>query len=113
VLTAFQQVEDALASLRILTQQIQQQRQVVESARTALNLEITRYKTGLDPYINVTVQQNTLLGAQATLAQLEIQRMTASVSLIEALGGGWDRSQLPTPPQVTAKPSKADTRQQQ
>ena len=78
-----------------------------------MNLELTRYKTGLDPYINVTVQQNALLSEQATLAQIEIQRMTASVSLIQALGGGWDRSQLPTPPQVTAKPTKADTSQQQ
>lgn len=109
VLTAFQQVEDALAALRILSQQIQQQQKAVESARLALNLEMTRYKTGLDPYIDVITEQNLLLGAQETLAQIEIQRMTASVSLIEALGGGWDRSQLPTPQQITAKPAKADT----
>jgi NodT family efflux transporter outer membrane factor (OMF) lipoprotein len=112
VLTAFQQVEDALATLRILTQQIQQQHQAVESARVALNLETTRYQTGIDPYIDVVIQENTLLSAQQTLAQIEIQRMTASVQLIEALGGGWDRSQLPAPQQVTAKPSKAETTQQ-
>ena len=101
MLTAFQQVEDALATLRILTQQIQQQRQAVESARVALDLEMKRYETGLDPYINVVTQQNTLLSAQQILAQIEIQRVTASVQLIEALGGGWDNSQLPTPQQVT------------
>lgn len=109
VLTAFQQVEDALSSLRILSQQIQQQHQVVESAKTALKLEMGRYENGLDPYIDVVIQQNTLLSAQQGLAQIEIQRVTASVQLIEALGGGWERSQLPTPQQVTAKPAEADT----
>jgi NodT family efflux transporter outer membrane factor (OMF) lipoprotein len=111
VLTAFQQVEDALSTLRILTLQIQQQHQVVESARVALDLETTRYETGIDPYINVVTEQNALLADQQTLAQIEIQRVTASVQLIEALGGGWDRSQLPTPQQITAKPSSADTTQ--
>jgi NodT family efflux transporter outer membrane factor (OMF) lipoprotein len=113
VLTAFQQVEDALATLRILTQQIQQQHEAVESARVALDLEMQRYELGLDPYINVVIQQNTLLSAQQILAQIEIQRVVASVQLIEALGGGWDSSQLPTPQQVTAKPEKADTLIQQ
>jgi NodT family efflux transporter outer membrane factor (OMF) lipoprotein len=109
VLNAFQQVEDALAALRILTEQIQQQHQAVESTRTALDLEMKRYETGLDPYIDVVIEQNALLSAQQILAGIEIQRTTASVQLIEALGGGWDASQLPTPQQVTEKPSKADT----
>ncbi len=112
VLTAFQQVEDALSTLRILTQQIQQQHDVVESAKAALDLETTRYKMGLDPYLNVMTEQNTLLAAQQTLAQIEIQRVTASVQLIQALGGGWDRSQLSTVQQITAKPDKAATTQQ-
>jgi NodT family efflux transporter outer membrane factor (OMF) lipoprotein len=112
VLTAFQQVEDNLATLRILTLQIQQQHRAVESARVALDLETKRYETGLDPYIDVVTEQNNLLSAQQTLAQIEIQRVTASVQLIEALGGGWDVSQLPTPHQVTAKPASADTKQQ-
>jgi NodT family efflux transporter outer membrane factor (OMF) lipoprotein len=113
VLTAFQQVEDALSALRILTQQIQQQHQAVESARVALDLETKRYETGIDPYIDVVIQQNILLSAQQTLAQIEIQRAIASVQLIEALGGGWDSSRLPTPQQVSAKPEKADTALQQ
>ena len=113
VLTAFQQVEDALATLRILTQQIQQQHQAVESARVALDLETKRYEAGLDPYINVVTEQNILLSAQQILAQIEIQRATASVQLIVALGGGWDSSRLPTPKQVSAKPEKADTALQQ
>ena len=113
VLAGFQQVEDALATLRILTQQIQQQRKAVESATVALDLETKRYQEGIDPYIDVVIQQNTLLTAQQILAQIEIQRATASVQLIEALGGGWDTSQLPTPQQVIAKPEKADTTIQQ
>jgi len=109
VLNAFQQVEDSLAALRILTQQIQQERQAVESARQALDLETKRYQNGIDPYIDVVTEQNNLLSAQQVLAEIEIQRATESVALIEALGGGWDRSQLPTPQQVTAKPAKDAT----
>jgi NodT family efflux transporter outer membrane factor (OMF) lipoprotein len=113
VLNAFEQVEDNLAALRILTEQIRVQRQAVESARTALDLEQKRYDTGIDPYIDVVTQQNVLLAAQQVLAGIEIQRAVASVQLIEALGGGWDRSQLPTPEQVAAKPTKDQTTIQQ
>jgi NodT family efflux transporter outer membrane factor (OMF) lipoprotein len=109
VLVAFQQVEDYLAQTRILSQQIQQQRGAVESAQTALNLEMSRYQTGIDPYINVVTLQNTVLGDQQSLASLQIEQMTGAVMLVEALGGGWDSSQLPTPAQVTAAPSKADS----
>jgi NodT family efflux transporter outer membrane factor (OMF) lipoprotein len=109
VLTAFQQVEDSLAQTRILSKQIQQQRGAVDSSQTALNLEMARYQTGIDPYIDVVTLQNTVLGNQQSLASLQIEQMTGAVELVEALGGGWDTSQLPTPAQVTASPSKADT----
>lgn len=109
VLTAFQQVEDDLAALRILTEQIQQQHTAVESTKRALELEMARYQTGVDPYLLVVIEQTALLSAQQTMAQIEIQRATASVQLIEALGGGWNRSQLPNPQQVTAKPASSDT----
>jgi NodT family efflux transporter outer membrane factor (OMF) lipoprotein len=109
VLTAFQQVEDSLAEVRILSQQILRQREAVDSAQTFLRLELGRYETGIDPYIDVVTAQTTLLSNQQSLAVLEVQEMTASVQLIEALGGGWDRSQLPTPAQVTQKPSKSET----
>ena len=65
-----------------------------------------RYETGIDPYINVLIAQTTVLGDQQTLTNLQVQQMTAAVALVEALGGGWDRSQLPTPRQVTEKPPK-------
>ncbi len=113
VLTAFQQVEDYLAQTRILSQQIQQQRGAVASSQTALDLEMGRYQTGIDPYLDVVTLQNTVLGNQQQLASLQIEQMTGAVQLVEALGGGWDTTQLPTPAQVTASPSKADTRIQQ
>jgi NodT family efflux transporter outer membrane factor (OMF) lipoprotein len=109
VLTAFQQVEDALAAVRILSQQILRQQEAVESSQTFLRLELGRYETGIDPYIDVVTVQTTLLQNQQSLAILQVQQMTASVQLIEALGGGWDRSQLPTSAQVTQKPSKSET----
>ncbi len=113
VLTAFQQVEDYLAQTRILSQQIQQQRAAVASAQQSLDLEMGRYQTGIDPYIDVVTLQNTVFSNQQTLTSLQINQMTSAVLLVEALGGGWDTSQLPTPAQVTARPSKADTRLQQ
>jgi NodT family efflux transporter outer membrane factor (OMF) lipoprotein len=113
VLTAFQQVEDYLAETRILSQQIQQQRAAVASAQAALDLEMGRYQTGIDPYIDVVTLQNTVFSNQQTLTSLQINQMTGAVLLVEALGGGWDTTQLPTPAQVSAKPSKVDTRLQQ
>jgi NodT family efflux transporter outer membrane factor (OMF) lipoprotein len=109
VLTAFQQVEDSLAAVRILSQQILRQQEAVESSQTFLRLELGRYDTGIDPYIDVVTAQTTLLANRQSLTNLQVQEMTASVQLIEALGGGWDRSQLPTPDQITQKPAKSET----
>jgi NodT family efflux transporter outer membrane factor (OMF) lipoprotein len=109
VVTAFQQAEDYLAEVRILSQQILRQQQAVDSSNTFLKLETNRYQTGLDPYIDVVTAQTTLLSNQQTLATLEMEEMTASVELIEALGGGWDRSQLPTPAQVMQAPTRSET----
>jgi NodT family efflux transporter outer membrane factor (OMF) lipoprotein len=109
VLTAIQQVEDSLAQVRILSQQIERQQEAVDSAQTFLKLEQARFDTGIDPYIDVVTAQTTLLTNQQSLTGLQMQQMTASVQLIQALGGGWDRSQLPTPSQITQKPAKVDT----
>jgi NodT family efflux transporter outer membrane factor (OMF) lipoprotein len=107
VLTAFQQVEDYLAAIRILSQQEIKQREAVEAEEKYLQLETDRYKTGIDPYIDVMTAQTTLLGEQQTLASLQVQESVASVELVQALGGGWDISQLPTPSQLGAKPGKS------
>jgi NodT family efflux transporter outer membrane factor (OMF) lipoprotein len=103
VLTAFQQVEDSMAEVRILSKEIQEQEVAVHSAERYLELAQARYETGVDQYLNVLVAQTTLLSDQQQLANLRTQAMTASVQLIEALGGGWDRSQLPTTAQVSQK----------
>ena len=97
VLTAFQQVEDDLATLRILTRQVEQQESAVKSSERYLNLAMDRYKTGVDSYLNVITAQTTLLVNQQTLVNLRVQQMTASVQLVQAVGGGWDASQVPSP----------------
>jgi NodT family efflux transporter outer membrane factor (OMF) lipoprotein len=100
VLTAFQQVEDSLAELRILSQEIEQQDTAVMSATRSLNVATARYRAGIDPYLNVITAQTTLLANQQTAVNLRRQQMTASVQLIEALGGGWTSAQLPTSGQI-------------
>jgi NodT family efflux transporter outer membrane factor (OMF) lipoprotein len=103
VLTAFQQVEDNLASLRILSVEIQYQDTAVKSAEKSLAITKDRYKLGIDPYLNVLTAQTALLSNQETAVNLRIQQMTASGGLIEALGGGWNASQLPSPAQLISK----------
>src|SRR3984893_1802397 len=107
VLTAFQQVEDDLAAVRILSKQIELQQEAEKSAERFLELANARYYTGVDTYLNVLVAQTTLLSNQQNLASLRTQAMTASVQLIQALGGGWDRSELPSPSQVTGRITKS------
>ena len=109
VLAAFQQVEDSLAEVRILSKEIQQEQQAVDSAQLQLKLEQGRYDSGIDPYIDVLIAQTTLLADQQTLNGLQVQRMSFAVALVENLGGGWDRSQLPNPPQVTRRPPKSES----
>jgi NodT family efflux transporter outer membrane factor (OMF) lipoprotein len=109
VLTAFQQVEDALAQVRILSKQYIQQKQAEQSAEEFLKLEMGRYQTGIDPYVDVVTAQTTLLTDQQTVITVRIQEMTGAVALVKALGGGWDKSQLPTPSQVAKSPSSTET----
>jgi len=109
VLAAFQQVEDSLAEVRILSKEIQQEQQAVNSAQTYLKLEQARYETGVDPYVDVLIAQTTVLADQQILNTLQVQQITSAVALVEALGGGWDRSQLPNAQQVTQKPTKSET----
>ena len=113
VLTAFQQVEDSLAEVRILSKEIEQQQDAVNSAQKYLKLEESRYETGIDPYIDVLIAQTTVLGDLQTLNSLKVQQMTSAVALIQSVGGGWDVSQLPSPVQVTQKPPASDTKIQQ
>ena len=102
ILTAIQQTEDSLVSLRLLTQQIEQQQETVASAQRFLDVATVRYKTGIDAYLNVFTAQSVLLTNQQTVIALRVQQITSSVQLIEALGGGWNVSQLPSEHEVAS-----------
>ena len=93
VLTAFQEVEDNLSTLRILSQELQQQNAAVASSQRYLTIATGRYQSGIDSYLNVITAQTMLLSNQRTATNLRMQQLTASVQLIKALGGGWDVSQ--------------------
>lgn len=107
VLTDFQSVEDNLAALRILSNEVVQEHTAVNSANRYLDLSLTRYKAGVDSYLNVITAQNTVLTNRQTELQIQLRQMTSSVSLIMALGGGWDVSQLPQPRSLIGKAAKA------
>ncbi|HLY42271.1 MAG TPA: efflux transporter outer membrane subunit [Terracidiphilus sp.] len=112
VLTAFQQVEDYLAATRIFSQQILRQQEAVKSSQEFLDLEMQRYNSGVDPYVDVVTAQTSLLGNQETLNSLQVQEMLSTVQLVEALGGGWDRTQLASPSQISVKASASDYKMQ-
>ena len=105
VLTAFQQVEDNLAALRILSHVIDQQDAAVEAAARSLQEATVRYRAGIDPYLNVIVAQTILLNDQQAAVNFRMQEMVASVQLIKALGGDWDSTQIPSPKEIRAETS--------
>ncbi|MGH7089857.1 MAG: TolC family protein, partial [Stellaceae bacterium] len=96
VLAAFQQVEDQLSSLRILEQQSAAQDIALKSAERAVELTLNQYQAGTIAYTNVVVAQTTALADEQTALNLLQQRLVASATLIEALGGGWNNVQLPS-----------------
>jgi NodT family efflux transporter outer membrane factor (OMF) lipoprotein len=102
VLTALQQVEDNLAALRVLSDENDKLQQTIQSADRALTISSAQYRAGTTSYLTVITSQATLLGAQRSAIQLLSRRLTASVLLVEALGGGWDSSRLPTRQDVMA-----------
>ena len=93
VLSALQSVEDNLASLRILTQELKQQHEAAVAAKRAVELSVVRFQQGVDSYINVITAQNSFLTARETEVQVQLRQLTASVNLINNLGGGWSTSQ--------------------
>jgi NodT family efflux transporter outer membrane factor (OMF) lipoprotein len=96
VLTALQQVEDSLAQLRILAEEALITDRAVTAAQQSLEISTIQYRGGLANYLQVITAQTTALQNQRTAVDLLTRRMVASVSLIQALGGGWDASQLPS-----------------
>jgi NodT family efflux transporter outer membrane factor (OMF) lipoprotein len=103
VLTAFQQTEDALASQHYLAEQLPQQQAAIDAAQKYLDLANTRFRTGLDPYLDVYTAETSLLTQQQAYVSLRVSQMTSNVQLIEAIGGGWDRAQLPSEKEVARK----------
>jgi NodT family efflux transporter outer membrane factor (OMF) lipoprotein len=96
VLSAFQEVEDDLATLRYLSEEAVQQQEAVTAAQQALSLELDRYRAGTDSYLNVITTQTIALTDQLTAISILQRRMSAAVDLVKALGGGWDSSTLPS-----------------
>ena len=102
-LTAFQQVEDNLAALRILEQEATTTDAAVADAEESLAISTDQYKAGIATYLQVITAQTFALQNEKSAVDILTRRMTASVLLIEALGGGWDASQLPTRTDILAK----------
>ena len=96
VLSAFQQVEDNLAALRVLENEAAAEDQAVKAAQSSLDISTYQYKAGTVNYLTVITEQAILLQDQVQAVSILTRRMSASVLLIEALGGGWDTSKLPT-----------------
>jgi NodT family efflux transporter outer membrane factor (OMF) lipoprotein len=100
VLTAFQQVEDNLAALRILEEESATEDKAVKAAAQSLEITTEQYRNGTADYLQVITAQTALLSAQAASIGILTNRMVANVLLVEALGGGWDASELPSPQQL-------------
>jgi NodT family efflux transporter outer membrane factor (OMF) lipoprotein len=98
VLAAFQDVEDNLASLRILADESTVQDRAARDARKSLKLVINQYKAGTVPYSSVITAQISTYTAEKNAADVHYLRMTSAVGLIKALGGGWDANQVTHPP---------------
>jgi NodT family efflux transporter outer membrane factor (OMF) lipoprotein len=95
VLTALQQVEDELSTLRILAQQARAEQVAVDAAQRAVNVLMNQYRAGTVPYTSVVTEQTTLLADQQSALGVQQSRLVASVTLITALGGGWNTADLP------------------
>jgi len=96
VLTAFQQVEDALVALRVLEQEAKVQQEAVAAAQRNYQLALNEYKAGTVIYTTVLTDQQLLLSNQVTLLTIQQNRLLESVALIEALGGGWTVADMPS-----------------
>ena len=96
VLTAFQEVEDNLAAIRILSAEAKQQEAAVTAARRLLDISMNQYRGGVTTYLQVITSQAALLSNQRAGVDIGQRQVIANVSLIKALGGGWNASQLPS-----------------
>ncbi len=107
ILSAFQSVEDNLASLRILSVELGQAHQATMAARRAVALTVVLFRNGVDSYVNVITAQNAFLSARETELQVQLRQLIASVTLINDLGGGWAASQMAQTERTAMHPPKA------
>jgi outer membrane protein TolC len=101
VLSAFRDVEDALSSLRILSQQAEAQAAAVTLARRAVKIALNEYQAGTQSYTAVVTAETTALSNEETALQVAEARLTQSVALMKALGGGWSKTALSSAAQPT------------
>ncbi len=109
VLSGFQEVEDSLAAVRILEQEAAVQEEAVAAAQHSLELSMTRYRGGVTSYLEVITAQSAALADEVTAVNILGRRMATTVLLIQALGGGWDRSSLPPRPECCGKIASSDS----
>jgi len=95
IFQAFDDVEDQLAALRILEQESTVEQRAVDAAHRSFDLSNNRYKGGVTSYLEVLTAEQTLLQDEVTAINIESRQFASSVSLVRALGGGWDATQLP------------------
>jgi NodT family efflux transporter outer membrane factor (OMF) lipoprotein len=103
VLTAFQQTEDALAAQKYLAEQLNEQKAAIRAAQQYLEMANVLYRQGIDSYLDVSTAETSLLQQQQTFLTLRVSQMTTNVQLIEALGGGWTTTRLPSEKEVANK----------
>ena len=106
VLNSFKEVEDNLATLRILDEEARIQDDAVRAARESVTLTTNQYKAGIVSFLNVAIVQTAQLNAERTSVVLLGQRLTAAVNLIKALGGDWNVASLPAPEQISERPAQ-------
>jgi NodT family efflux transporter outer membrane factor (OMF) lipoprotein len=107
VLSAFQSVEDQLAALRILSTELAQAHKATLAAKRAVELTVVLFRNGVDSYVNVITAQNAFLSARETELGVQLKELSASVSLINDLGGGWGTSQLGETERMARHPADA------
>ncbi|MGO9514650.1 MAG: efflux transporter outer membrane subunit [Steroidobacteraceae bacterium] len=107
VLSAFQAVEDNLASLRILSVELEQAHQATVAAKRAVQLTVVLFRNGVDSYVNLITAQNAFLSARETELLVQLRQLTASVTLINNLGGGWASTQMEQTERMAMHPPDA------
>ena len=107
VLNGFQEVEDNLAALRILEEEEKVQKEAAAAARQSMELTINQYKAGTVSYLNVAIVQSSWLNNERTLVGIRGRRISATVTLVKALGGGWNATGLPAPGELSGAGNKS------